>query len=269
MVAIDSYIRVSKKGDREGDRFISPSEQAAANRGWADSNDFTIAREAAEISVSGARADRPELLRSIERIEQGLIAGIVVAKLDRFFRSQLDGLLAVKRIREADGFFVSADGEIDIRDEAGDLVLGIRLAIAEDERRRRKADFAAGRRRAVERGIHPTSVVNYGYQRPEDDKGHITGPNEPDPETAPYMTEMIERAGRLDTWTSISRWLNDSGQRTVHGKSPCVAIMAWQALDPTRGQALRPQSRLPRRGQARRVREGRCSSAAHRRDHLA
>jgi site-specific DNA recombinase len=219
MPLLDSYVRVSKQGDREGERFISPSEQRDANAGWAAGNGFDIARVAEEINVSGARVDRPELQRSIERIEQGVIAGIVVAKLDRFFRAQLDGLLAVKRIRDAGGFFVSADGDIDTRDERGDMLLGIRLSIAEDERRRKRADFASGRKRAVARGLHLSPVPPFGYTRPEDERGRITGRLKPDPTTGPYATELLERAAAGEPWASIARWLNERGATTAYGKA--------------------------------------------------
>lgn len=105
-MVIDGYVRVSRVR-RSGPSFISPLEQRDQIEGWAKLNRAVVAHVFEELDESGARADRPLLQEALARIERGDTNGIVVARLDRFGRSLLNGLAAIERIRAAGGLFVS------------------------------------------------------------------------------------------------------------------------------------------------------------------
>src|SRR3954447_2740417 len=110
----DGYVRVSQVAGRFGDSFISPIVQRDQIEGWALSRGETIGEIFEELDESGARSDRPLLMKAIKRIETGESRGLVVAKLDRFGRSLRDGLAAIQRIRDADGVFVSVQDGLDL-----------------------------------------------------------------------------------------------------------------------------------------------------------
>lgn len=213
---VDAYIRVSKVRGRSGESFISPSEQKHAIETWAKRAGYEVAEVFEELDESGRRHDRPKLLAAIARAESGQTEGVVVAYLDRFFRSQLGGLQAISRLSEAGKFFASADG-IDTREPGTRLNLGIRLAIAEDESERRRGSFDAGVKRAVERGIHRCPVAPFGYRKRED---RIL---EPDPGTAPIVRELYERAGRGESWAALARWVESTGAVTRYGAATWTA----------------------------------------------
>jgi DNA invertase Pin-like site-specific DNA recombinase len=102
---IDGYVRVSQVSGRSGARFISPIVQREQIEGWAKLHGAVVGEVFEELDESGARADRPLLMRAIERVEANESDGIVVAKLDRFGRSLVDSLAGIERIRKAGGTF--------------------------------------------------------------------------------------------------------------------------------------------------------------------
>lgn len=87
-MAYDSYIRVSRVGQREG--YQSPEEQRAIIRGVADRAGVVLGLEVVEEDVSGARAASERGLgRLLERAELGESEGVIVAFQDRLSRGSL------------------------------------------------------------------------------------------------------------------------------------------------------------------------------------
>jgi DNA invertase Pin-like site-specific DNA recombinase len=139
---------------RSGASFISPSVQKEQIEGWAKLHGATVACVFEELDESGARSDRPMLMEALQRVESGLSQGIVVAKLDRFGRSLVDGLANIERIRSAGGTFVSVQDGLDLGTPTGKLILRIMFSMAEWELDRVRANWQIAQSRAVARGIH-------------------------------------------------------------------------------------------------------------------
>src|SRR4051812_10024588 len=95
---LDGYIRVSQVRGRGGDTFISPAVQRERIQAWASAFGHELLTIHEEFDESGARADRPKLLEAIDRVKAGESQGIVVAKLDRFARSLIDGLRHIETL---------------------------------------------------------------------------------------------------------------------------------------------------------------------------
>jgi DNA invertase Pin-like site-specific DNA recombinase len=210
---LDGYVRVSQVRGRGGDSFISPAMQRERITQWAAAfgHDLVIVHE--EFDESGARADRPALLRAIERVEAGDVDGIVVAKLDRFARSLIDGLQMIERIQQAGGTFVSVADGLDLTTDTGRLVLRIMLSLAEFELDRVRGNWKDAQANAVMRGIHPSAVPPFGYRR--EGKG---GPLLPDPVNGPRVRELFERRSAGAGPSELADWLNSTGAITAHGR---------------------------------------------------
>ena len=90
-----------------------------------------------EETGSGARNDRPGLVRMMDAARRGKLDAVMVWKLDRFGRSALDVLA---NIRDLDGVgvrFIAITQSIDIRpggDAMSRLILGVLASVAEFER---------------------------------------------------------------------------------------------------------------------------------------
>lgn len=63
----DGYIRVSRRGGREGESFISPDVQRQKIAAWAELHDVEILQWWEEIDHSGAKRDRPMFQQARER----------------------------------------------------------------------------------------------------------------------------------------------------------------------------------------------------------
>src|SRR6476659_2396482 len=82
-------VRVSRVGDRDGDRFVSPREQAARIPSIATRDGLALVETIEELDVSGgtALAKRAGLRRAVELVEAGEVEVVVVAFFDRLVRS--------------------------------------------------------------------------------------------------------------------------------------------------------------------------------------
>ena len=164
---LDGYIRVSRIAGRSGDSFISPKIQRERIEGIAAAGGHKIVKWHEDLDRSGASDDRPGFQLALERIESGQSDGIVVAKLDRFSRSVRDAAIALQRIEDAGGAFISAEDSMDTTTPMGRFALHMMLAIAELEWERRREGWEVARKSAVERGVHIASRAPTGYHRAE------------------------------------------------------------------------------------------------------
>jgi hypothetical protein len=64
VTTLDAYIRVSQKGDREGESYRSPKQQIDAMTAWASMNDVTLGETVTDENVSGKHGSRIGDLRS-------------------------------------------------------------------------------------------------------------------------------------------------------------------------------------------------------------
>jgi DNA invertase Pin-like site-specific DNA recombinase len=102
--------------------------------------------------ASGARSDRPELAKAINRLEPGDV--LVVTRLDRLARSTRDLLNVLDEIgKRGAGFRSLRDTWADTTMPHGRLMLTVLGGLAEFERELIRARTGEGRKRAQERGV--------------------------------------------------------------------------------------------------------------------
>src|SRR3954462_15020611 len=103
--------------------------------------------------VTGARADRRELLRMLDRLTPGDV--VTVTRIDRLARSTFDLFAIVKRIVDAGGQFRSlAETWADTGTSTGRLMIAVLGELADVERDLIRIRTAEGRSRAKARGKH-------------------------------------------------------------------------------------------------------------------
>jgi DNA invertase Pin-like site-specific DNA recombinase len=102
--------------------------------------------------VSGAKSDRPELAKAINRLETGDV--LVVTRLDRLARSTRDLLNVLDELgKRGVGFKSLKDSWADTTTPHGRLMLTVLGGLAEFERELIRARTGEGRKRAKERGV--------------------------------------------------------------------------------------------------------------------
>src|SRR6478609_1004034 len=161
----DGYIRVSRRGGREGESFIAPEVQKKKIAAWAKLHEVEIVQWWEEIDQSGAKLQRPMFQEALARCERGETGGIVVARLDRFARSAVDALESIKRLNEAGARLVSVEDNFDGSTPMGRVAIGILSLIAELELERIKENWGSAVNQAVKRGVHISARVPAGYRR--------------------------------------------------------------------------------------------------------
>src|SRR5437867_5248524 len=163
----DGYIRVSRRGGREGESFISPEVQRKKIAAWAKLHEVEVVAWWEEIDQSGAKLERPLFQQALERCERGESGGIIVARLDRFARSAVDALTSIRRLTDAGARLVSVEDNFDGSTPMGRFAIGILTLIAELELERIRENWDNAVSAAVKRGVHISARVPTGYKRDE------------------------------------------------------------------------------------------------------
>jgi DNA invertase Pin-like site-specific DNA recombinase len=116
--------------------------------------------------VSGARSDRPELAKLLNRLDQGDV--LIVTRLDRLARSTRDLLNVLDAVGKAGADFKSlSDAWADTTTAHGRLMLTVLGGLAEFERELIIARTGQGRTRAKARGVkfgRPTALTSHQRQ---------------------------------------------------------------------------------------------------------
>jgi DNA invertase Pin-like site-specific DNA recombinase len=102
--------------------------------------------------VSGAKTDRPELVKALKRLSEGDV--LLVTRLDRLARSTRDLLNLLDEISKCGARFRSiADPWADTTTPHGQLMVTVLGGLATFERHLINARTEDGRRRALDRGV--------------------------------------------------------------------------------------------------------------------
>jgi DNA invertase Pin-like site-specific DNA recombinase len=209
----DGYIRVSRRGGREGESFISPDVQRERIATWAKANAVEIVHWWEEIDQSGAKLERPMFQEALARCERQETGGIVVAKLDRFARSAVDALESIRRLNAAGARLVSVEDGFDGSTPMGRFAIGILTMIAELELERIKESWSTAIARAVERGIHISSRPPTGYVRDENKRLVVSEP------AASAVREVFRRRALGASWTELATYLEEQGIPSARGNT--------------------------------------------------
>lgn len=208
-------VRVSRVGDREGERFVSPSEQRERIASACERDGMRLLDVIEELDVSDGTPleQRPGLRRAVEMVEAGDADVVVVAFLDRLVRSVAIQAEVVGRVEQAGGGILAVDvGEV-TNGSAGKWLSGTLLgAVAEYSRRMTAERTEESKRRAVERGVPPFPNIPPGYRRRED------GRLEPHPDEAVVVADAFRLRADGATVMEVREYLREHGiERTFHG----------------------------------------------------
>ncbi len=215
-----SYLRVSTRdqarrggGDDEG--FSIPA-QREANRRKAASMGAMIIKEFVDRGASARSANRPELQRMLEYLEDHDVDYVIVHKIDRLARNRADDVEIMKSLEASDVRLVSTTESID-QTPSGILLHGIMSSIAEFYSRNLAAEVAKGMSQKVLSGGTVGRVpLGYRNHRTVDAEGREIRTVIVDVERAPFIREAFTLYASGD-WTvvSLADYLAGRGLTTV------------------------------------------------------
>lgn len=214
-------IRVSQVKGREGESFISPSEQHERIQNACERDDLLLLRTVNELDVSGKTRleDRPGLREAIEGVERGEADVIVAAYFDRLVRSLKVQAELVQRVERAGGKVLAVDVGQVTEGTAGEWLSGTMHGMVSEYYARLAGErTAAAQRRAVARGVAPFPNVPPGYMRNND------GTLAPHPTEAPLVAEAFRMRAKGETVKDVRAYLKANGiERTFRGVQSLLA----------------------------------------------
>jgi site-specific DNA recombinase len=214
-------IRVSQVKGRDGESFVSPSEQRERIEAACDRDGLLLTRTTDELDVSGRTAldDRKGLREAIEAVEAGEADVIVAAYFDRLVRSLKVQAEVVQRVERAGGKVLAVDVGQVTEGTASEWLSGtMHGMVAEYYARLAGERTASAQRRAVARGVVPFPNVPPGYTRNKD------GTLAPHPTEAPIVAEAFRMRAAGATIKDVRAYLKANGiERTFRGVQTLLA----------------------------------------------
>lgn len=169
------YIRLSYADDKDGESNSVENQRKLLDRFIASQPDIEAVSEKVDDGVSGIIFDRKAFKEMMAEIEAGEIDCVVVKDLSRFGREYIETGRYLRRIFPSYGVrFIAINDNIDtIRDDAGDLVVGVKSIINDAYSR----DISVKTRSALnikrENGDYVGACPIYGYRRSDADKNRL------------------------------------------------------------------------------------------------
>src|SRR3954453_22865753 len=166
-VAVYGYVRVST--EKQAEECESLGAQRRTIEGYAMMQGLTLDEVFVERGVSGSRpiGERPEGARMLGKVRPGDV--IITPKLDRMFRSALDALDVLARLKDRDVSLHMIDLGGDVTGNGiSKLVFTILSAVAEAERDRIRERIADVKRDQRTRGRFLGGTVPFGFRLGED-----------------------------------------------------------------------------------------------------
>lgn len=155
---LDGFLRVST--DEQGEKGHSLADQETQLRNWAQANGHTINRIFIDIVSSRHIPKLVNRQAAMDDIEAGNAEGLIVKDLDRLSRGLLDGATQLDRASRKGWAILTLDGT-DTRNPETQVITGVKLVIAQEERRkiskRTKDGLAAAKAKGITLG-RPRSV---------------------------------------------------------------------------------------------------------------
>ncbi len=232
-------VRVSRVGERNGERFVSPSEQRERIESACARDGLELVDVIDELDVSGGASleRRPGLSRAVSMVEAKEADVVVVAYLDRLVWSLAVQRDLLERVERAGGAILAVDvGEVRADTATRWLSSTMMGMVAEYHRRVTAERTADAKRRAVARGVPPFPNVPPGYRRGSE------GQLEPDPEQSPAVAEAFRLRAEGATVMQVRDHLRAHGiARSFHGTTAllCSRIVLGQLRF---GETVNPDS---------------------------
>jgi len=170
-------------------------------------------KEYTDKGFSGKNTDRPRFKQLMHDIEQGLIASVVVYKLDRISRSIIDFANMMELFQKYNVEFISSTEKFDTSTPMGRAMLNICIVFAQLERetiQKRVTDAYYSR---CQKGFHMSGRAPYGFKlTPTIVSGIHTNMYEADPEAAERVKLMFEMYAEPETsFGDIARYFSGEG----------------------------------------------------------
>lgn len=214
------YVRVSTEEQaRDGYSCEAQRRECAAfcaRQGW------DVVDVYADEGYSAKSMARPAVRRLLADARAGTLDVVVVWKLDRFSRRQLDTLRAIREDLEPRGIgFRSATQDFDTTSSAGRAMLGMLAVFAELEREQLSERTRSGLAETARQGRWASGVPPYGYRLAD-------GALLPDPDRAAVVRLIFDLYAGGTGYPRIREELDRRRVPTPAGRTASPGAAAWR-----------------------------------------
>lgn len=211
-MAVYGYVRVST--DRQAEEGESLGAQQRVIEGYAMMQGLTVDQIFVERGVSGSKpiSERPEGAKLLAAVKSGDV--IVTTKLDRMFRSALNALDVLAKLKERHVSLHMIDLGGDVTGNGiSKLVFTILSAVAEAERDRIKERIADVKRDQKTRGRFLGGSVPFGYRLDNGEGEAVLVPHEAEQEA---IREAVAMKAEKASLRRIAEALQAKGHAISH-----------------------------------------------------
>lgn len=210
-IRVALYIRVSSQ--EQATEGYSIGEQTERLKKYAEAMDWEIYKIYVDPGYSGGNTDRPGLNDLIRDVETGDIDKVVVYKLDRLSRSQLDTLYLIEKVFLANNTdFVSMSENFDTSTPFGRAMIGILAVFAQLEREQIKERMNMGKHARAKEGKWNGGSEPIGYDYDIASEQLIINEYE-----KMQLLEIVELFLNGTTLRGIEKITLDKGYKHKHG----------------------------------------------------
>lgn len=169
---------------------------------------------------SGKNTDRPDFKKLMQDIENGLVAKVVVYKLDRISRSIMDFATMMEMFQKYNVQFVSSTEKFDTSTPMGRAMLNICIVFAQLERETIQQRVTDSYYSRSQKGFKMGGRTPYGYRKePFVLDGIRTQRFVIEPTEAALVTQMYEMYARPEvSYRDVVKAMVDQGIKTQNGK---------------------------------------------------
>lgn len=205
------YPRVSSQEQVQNGH--SMDEQIERMKKYCDAMGWTVYDVYPDGGYSGGTTDRPALQKMIKDVKAKKVDKVLVYKLDRLSRSQLDTLYLIEKVFLAnDCDFVSMNENFDTATPFGRAMIGILAVFAQLEREQIKERMKMGKEARAKKGKFSGGLhtpIGYDY---------IDGELKINEYEAMQIRDIFNMIEAGKTAHSISKEFNNKGYSHKHGK---------------------------------------------------
>ena len=198
------YCRLSQEDAREGES-LSIENQKKMLSEYAERNGFRNCQYYVDDGFSGVNKNRPEYVRMLKDVEDGLVGTVIVKDQSRLGRDHLETDRLMELVFPAyDVRFIAVTDGVDSANGINEMS-GIKNLFndmyARDTSKKIRAVFKA----KGERGERVGTAIPYGYMKNPDDPKQLI----PDPVTAPVVRQIFELCAEGKGTRAICRYLEE------------------------------------------------------------